>query len=329
MRTEQKQLDYINKECNTNYKSMDEVDWAKISYGVKLTENFIREFANKVTWGYISECQTLSESFIREFSDKVSWWWISQNQTLSENFIREFKDNVNWGHISRSQKFSADFIREFKDSVNWDYISHYQQLSEDFIREFKDKLNWLCISSNQKLSEDFIREFSDKVNWAYISAYRKLSEDFIREFKDKVAWWCISRYQKLSKSFIREFKDRLYIHLIEDNWNYKDTEFLKQQVIDTGLYECHKNYFIAYKGIRRDRHSAYNFQYQYITGETYEAWCDCSSGENSFGLSVWTKEKACEYCNQLVVKVKVNYKDVGRVVHNGGKIRCKKITILD
>jgi hypothetical protein len=25
----------------------------------------------------------------------------------------------------------------------------------------------------------------------------------------------------------------------------------------------------------------------------------------------------------------VNYEDVGRVVHNGGKIRCKKITILN
>jgi hypothetical protein len=31
----------------------------------------------------------------------------------------------------------------------------------------------------------------------------------------------------------------------------------------------------------------------------------------------------------LVVKVKVNYEDVGRVVHEGGKIRCRKITILD
>ena len=86
---------------------------------------------------------------------------------------------------------------------------------------------------------------------------------------------------------------------------------------------------IAYKGIRSDRYSNYNFQYQYLPGETYASWCDCSSGENSFGLSVWTEEKAREYCKLLVVKVKINYEDVGRVVHDGGKIRCKKITILD
>ena len=95
------------------------------------------------------------------------------------------------------------------------------------------------------------------------------------------------------------------------------------------MYECHDDYFIAYKGIRSDRYSNYNFQYQYLPGETYEAFCDCSSVEGSFGLSVWTEEKAKEYCNELVVNVKVKYEDVGRVVHGGGKIRCRKITILN
>ena len=66
-----------------------------------------------------------------------------------------------------------------------------------------------------------------------------------------------------------------------------------------------------------------------MPGETYESFCDCSNKENSFGLSVWTEEEAREYCDELVVKVKVNYEDVGRVVDNGGKIRCRKITVLD
>ena len=66
-----------------------------------------------------------------------------------------------------------------------------------------------------------------------------------------------------------------------------------------------------------------------MPNQTYEAWCDCSSEENGFGLSVWTEEKAREYCDELVVKVKVNYEDVGRVIHNGGKIRCRKLTVID
>ena len=98
-----------------------------------------------------------------------------------------------------------------------------------------------------------------------------------------------------------------------DNWAYKDTGFLKAQVEATGLYERHDDYFIAYKGIRSDRYSNYNFQYRYFPGEVYEAFCDCSPDEDSFGLSVWTEEKAKGYCDELVVKVKVKYEDVGRV----------------
>ena len=142
-------------------------------------------------------------------------------------------------------------------------------------------------------------------------------------------WDWIAKYQRLSKNFIREFKDDIYMGLIADSWQYKSVEEKKKAVMDTGLYECHKDYFIAYKGIRANRYSRYNFQYQYLKGETYETWCDCSAEECGFGFSVWTKERARDYCDELVVRVKVRYEDVGRVVHDGGKIRCFKMEILD
>ena len=260
---------------------------------------------------------------------KIQWEEISKCQKLSELFIREFQDKVDWWNISTYQKLSESFIREFQDKVDWHWISEYQNLSEDFIREFQNKVNWYEISKYQKLSEPFIREFQDKVYWRLISRYQKLSNEFIEEFQDKVDWLYISKYQKLSNEFIEEFKGRLYLNRIKDSWHYKTTEKKKQAVIDTGLYECHDTYFIAYKGIRSDRYSNYNFQYKYEKGGTYESWCDCSSSENSFGLSVWDEPNAREYCNKLVVRVKVNYEDVGRVVHDGGKIRCFKIEVLD
>ncbi len=236
----------------------------------------------------------------------LNWVKLSEHTGLTENFIREFQDNVDWYWISARQRLSEEFIEEFKDKVYWDLISEFQRLSEDFIREFKDKVDWYGIARGQRLSEDFIREFKDRVNWTYISKYQRLSEDFIREFKDK-----------LIKSSI--------IH----SWHYKSTEEKKKAVMDTGLYECHKDYFIAYKGIRANRYSRYNFQYQYLKGETYETWCDCSAEECGFGFSAWTKERARDYCDELVVRVKVRYEDVGRVVHDGGKIRCFKMEILD
>ena len=254
-----------------------------------------------------------------------------QLEYINSTCNKEYKsiNKVNWGYHSIYTRLSEDFIREFADKVDWTYISLYQKLSEDFIREFKDKIDWENVSLYQKLSEDFIREFADKVAWLCISKYQKLSEDFIREFTDKVDWEFISVYQKLSDDFIYEFQHKLNLNLIDFNWVYRSPEFLQQQVVNTGLYECHDDHFIGYKGIRKDRYSKYNFQYQYLPGETYESWCDCTSTKNSFGLNVWTEEKAREYCNELVVKVKVNYEDVGRVIHNDGKIRCRKITVLD
>ena len=207
-----------------------------------------------------------------------------------------------------------------------------QRVNECLGTDYKDIITnkqWEDISKHQKLSEDFIREFQDKVCWLLISKYQKLSESFIREFQHKVDWVFISVYQKLSNEFIEEFKDRLDLNRIKDSWHYKTTEEKKQAVIDTGLYECHDTYFIAYKGIRSDRHSSFNFQYKYEKGGTYESWCDCSDDENSFGLSVWDKPNARQYCDELVVRVKVNYEDVGRVVHDGGKIRCFKIEVLN
>ena len=259
----------------------------------------------------------------------MDWYFISKRQKLSETFIREFQDNVKWLDISACQKLSESFIREFQDRVNWGWISMYQKLSESFIREFQDKVNWDRISVYQKLSESFIREFQHKVDWNRISGCQKLSESFIREFQDKVNWNRILKYQKLSNEFIEEFTDRLYLNEIKDSWHYKTTEEKKQAVIDTGLYECHDTYFIAYKGIRSDRYSKFNFLYKYEKGGIYESWCDCSNDENSFGLSAWDEPNARKYSRELVVRVKVNYEDVGRVVHNGGKIRCFKIEILD
>lgn len=58
--------------------------------------------------------------------------------------------------------------------------------------------------------------------------------------------------------------------------------------------------------------------------------CDCTATENSYGLSAWTEEGAKEYGghNFKLVKVKIYYKDVGRIIHENNKIRCFKQTFL-
>jgi len=44
-----------------------------------------------IDWHNISAHEKLSEDFIREFADRVNWYWISGHQTLSKKFRKEFK----------------------------------------------------------------------------------------------------------------------------------------------------------------------------------------------------------------------------------------------
>jgi hypothetical protein len=275
---------------------------------------------------YKSYQEPLSEEFIEQNKDLVDWYWISAFQKLSEEFIERNKDLVNWFDISRYQKLSEEFIERNKDLVNWNLISANQKLSEEFIERNKDLVNWFAISQFQKLSEEFIQRNKDLVNWRYISAFQKLSEEFIEQNKDLVDWEYISKYQKLSE----EFRLKHNLSLPKNNWLYSDKETKRKAIKDCGLYELDNDWVIAYKGIRSNGYSKYNFQYKYELGSTYQCHADHNlDNENSFGLSAWTEEKAREYCNEKIVKVRVHLDHVAALVHDCHKIRCEQFEIIE
>ena len=266
----------------------------------------------------------------RDSNGEIDWRNISANQHIDEEFIEAHVNEVKWLHISKYQHLTEPFINKHADKVNWLEISAYQKLSEKFIEQHAGEVHWGIISIYQHLSENFIEKHADKVDWYCISAHQHLSEAFIEKHSTEVNWRKISRHQCLSKFFRGKHADEIFPSVsANDNWLNKTTEFKKNKVEATGLYECYEDFFYAYKGIRSDRYSKFNFQYQYLPGETYECFADGSDEEFSFGFSVGTKEKAENYCNELVVKCKIYYRDVARVVHNGKKIRCSRITILE
>ena len=315
--------------------------WEDLST-LPLPEEFIDKYSKEVDWKNISIYQHLSEAFIEKYINVVNWYDISSYQQLSENFIDKHSDKIEWTFAVRDQKLTERLIEKYDKGIrrwhtgptglpaydmSWYDISTYQQLSEDFIEKYSDLVSWEQISGWQKLSENFIERHSDKVVWHYISIYQQLSEDFIRRHKKELFFDDIARHQVISKEFARELD--VTSAFLQHNNCLKPASYWKNTVEATGLYECHDDYFYAYKGIRSDRYSRKNFQYRYLPGETCECFSDYSDDENSFGLSAWTKEKAADYCNELVIKVKIYYEDVTAVVHNGGKIRCKKLTVLD
>ena len=64
-------------------------DWHRISWKMKLSEDFIREFQDKVFWNAISNYQKLSEHFIIEYQDKINSNCLSGNDNISDE-IKEF-----------------------------------------------------------------------------------------------------------------------------------------------------------------------------------------------------------------------------------------------
>ena len=270
--------------------------------------------------------QELREYISNNKLTEFDWNYINIYQKLSESFIHEHKDLVKWNYISRYQKLSESFIEEHKDFVKWYLISIYQNLSESFIDKHTDLVDWGYISIYLKLSESFIEKHKDLVDWEWISIYQKLNESFIEEHKDLVKWDLISQYQYLSESF----RVKHHISIPINNWMYVDPDERLKAVKESGLYTIEGDYVIAFKGIRSDRYSAFNFQYQYFVGETYESNANFNiEEENSFGLSAWTLKEAREYCNQLIIKVKIHKNDLAALVHNENKIRCTKFTVLE
>lgn len=274
---------------------------------------------------------------------------LSNNKEMLEKFIELCKDDENiMYYICSEVKMDEDIINKYVDYVNWTNISEFQNLSEDFIRQHSDKVQWTWISMMQHLSENFISEFKNKVVWDCISEYQNLSEDFIKKHEEYISWRRLRNRKKLSflyffkhfsKIYEREDNNKfinllyfifVFISLYFENMLYMPTFLKKRRIIKTGVYECHDDYFIAYKGIRRDRYSSFNFLYQYNKGGIYESYADYSDYYSSFGLSAWTKKKARLFCDDLVVTCKIYYKDLAYVsIFNDAKIRCSKLEILD
>ena len=331
----------INDEFDTNYSDNNQIEWEKLLSEREISENIIDSCAEYIPWDTLLKYQKLSEELIERHLDKIDWFVAFEYQYFSEEFIERHLDKAKWCKICQYQKLSENFIEKHSDKIDWFEVSYSQKLSEDFIFNNLNKLEIRGILRYQHLSETALQKIVDgnllkiySSDMQLLCKYNQLSEDFINRNRKKVVWFTISDYQKLSDNFIKNHKDVLWEDFINDNWLYKSTEDKKQAVINTGNYECHDDYFIAYKAIRNDRYSLFNFQYKYEKGGIYESWCDCSNNEDSFGLNVGTEEFANDYAscilnNFKIVRCKVRYEDVGRIVHDGEKVRCLKIEILD
>lgn len=216
-------------------------------------------------------------------------------------------------------------------SSNIKYIAEYQALNDEFVeKHFKLLKSCIGLYQNQNLSNEFYRKHLNEIDpifYKTIIKYNNLSLDILETIlqKDPHLNDDIATYQNVPQSFLKSH----HTEIPSDSWRLKDTAFKKNAIMKIGVYECHDDYFIAYKAIRPNRYSIFSSGYHYEKGHTYTSTCDYTNEYCSFGLSAGTLEYAKKYGGKLaiVVKCKIAYKDVGRVFSD--RVRCTAIEILD
>ena len=200
-------------------------------------------------------------------------------------------------------------------------------------QEQKDILAWYNRTYGTSIDGP---DWADRVNWWRISANQSLSEEFIREFSGRVNWWCISRSQLLSEEFAKEFSDRIQPDHRQDNWLYADRatklRHIREKAPEFETQEDENGPFIvAYKATQKGGRSDYRPSIRYEVGGIYESRCHHDMREeNSFGLSAWTREGAQSHVpGGELYRVKIYVDDIGAMVHDGRKIRCKRQRFLE
>lgn len=98
MKTVEEKLEFINRTCNTDYKSMEEVDW-----------------------DYISKYQILSEDFMYKFENELNWILIPAYQNYSDEFAKNFRfriDNGYSGSLSIDEPEKTEYLPESNTEFN-------------------------------------------------------------------------------------------------------------------------------------------------------------------------------------------------------------------
>ena len=99
----------------------------------EIKEKYGWERDSQIDWNYISKNQVLSEDIIREYADKLNWKWISTRINLSDEFIEKHAEKLDWGIMSRYRVFSEEFMLKFADYMDWERILKDQNPSIELI----------------------------------------------------------------------------------------------------------------------------------------------------------------------------------------------------
>lgn len=291
--------------------------------------------------GSLFSTQELPESILEKHKEFVESIDSSRFQSLSTNFLMTHQNRLSSTRILKNKLLDEDKIMMLLpySSITLNEIPCYQKLSEEFIERYQqsNSLFWYNVFSSQQLSEEFLIKHFDKV-FTYKEASlldaivksQHLSMEFVQQFiLDNPN---ISTYYKTHELPLY-IKLPGYEYLENASWLYQSKEFKKEQIVNTKMFECYDDYFIAYKRVRNDGTSLFDIKFKYEKGKVSESTCDYTPHEVSFGLHVGPKKivqlsPESPLQQSKVIKCKVRYEDVGYLTTSKlYTVRCCRLEV--
>lgn len=301
-----------------------------------LTEDYLEANLTSYDPSDILKYQILSEDFIVNHINYFDIYEIVAMQKVSETFIENYRSKLVrfndrhefWKAILRSQGLSVKYITSLLDEMEYlgllDYVIQFQNITpirDTLMERYKDSKNYPIIvkalAKFESLSVDFLDRYPI----------------FLETQKDLIA-----KHQKLSAAY-REAHELVTEENNDDVTPEQWRSILQKVTSNLTHFTLYSDHIYAYKLIRRDGYSQFNFGSKYLNGDSYDSFSDYSTDDTSFGFASYSENGAYNLWQDLyngskaymVTKVRIPYENityVGRVAkYNAILIRSNYIEI--
>lgn len=162
------------KDLMNLYRKGCKMKWGNVSRSGCLTDDMLREWADKLEWREVLTHQKVKESVLRELRLAIDYWWIDPN-SISKDFIREMKDELGWYVISMrriDQKMFEEFLHK------WDQyeLVENRQITMAIATKYPEYVDWSAMIDRQQFYPSFFKKYEKFWRKCYIEDYDPLAD---------------------------------------------------------------------------------------------------------------------------------------------------------
>ncbi len=156
-------------------KKCGSLDWSLVySEYESFTDDMVRELKDYVSFERLCRFgRKMTEQCIREFADRIDFHCLSGARELSFDFMDEFRDRLDWNKITEKKIYYGhlddEFLTRFADCLDWHLLSRGSGLLDEQLEKYRDFLDWRELSVWRKWNATTVAKYCDLIDWNWIS----------------------------------------------------------------------------------------------------------------------------------------------------------------